>query len=131
MDQHSTHSLNLDLYHKTICPIKDWIQRNGKVVYKCHLFSLKYDDPKNNVYFCTLCKHHKFVTLLQFGDEVGVYAQFFNVKWARIVVEKGVIIVLHGEDGDETIIVHSEMLNTSKFKNLQMEFLKLNLENKP
>ncbi len=69
--------------------------------------------------------------MLQFDDEVGVYAQFSNVKWARIVMEKGAIIMVHGEDGDETIGVNSEVLNTSKSKYLQMEFLKLNLENKP
>ncbi len=61
----------------------------------------------DNVYFCTLWRHHKFVKLLQFDDEVGVYAQFSDVKWARIVMEKGAIIMVHGEDGDETIGVWS------------------------
>ncbi|CAM6061762.1 unnamed protein product [Sphagnum tenellum] len=65
------------------------------------------------------------------GKIVGVYAQFSDVKWARIVVEKGAIIMVHGEDGDETIVVNSEVLNTSKSKDLRMEFLKLNLEKKP
>jgi len=131
MDQHSTHASNLNLYHKNICPIEARIQRNGKVVYKCHLFALRHDDPMDNVYFCTLRRHHKFVRFLQFDDEVGVYAQFSDVKWARIVVEKGAIIMVHGEDGDETIVVNSEVLNTSKSKDLRMEFLKLNLEKKP
>jgi hypothetical protein len=54
MDQHFTHSSYSDFHRKNICPIKAPIQRNGKVMYKCHLFALRHDDPMDNVYFCTL-----------------------------------------------------------------------------
>jgi hypothetical protein len=62
MDQHFTHSSNLDFHRKNICPMKARIQKNGKVMYKCHLFVLRHDDPTDNVYFCTLWRHHNLLS---------------------------------------------------------------------
>jgi hypothetical protein len=71
------------------------------------------------------------VESLQFGDEIHVYARFANARWASIVIEKGSTIMVHGKDGHQAIVVNSNVLDKNKSRNLQGEFLKLNLENNP
>jgi hypothetical protein len=71
------------------------------------------------------------VKSLQFGDEIHVYARFGRAQWANIVIKKGATIMVHGKDGHQTIVVNCNVLDKNKSKNLQEEFLKLNLENNP
>ncbi len=106
------------------------ILRDGQEVYSCDLFAFRHNDPKDQIYLCTLRKHHQFVKSLQFGDQIGVFAQFGNdIRWAEIVIKKGAIIMVHGDDDDQIIVVNSEVLSTRKSRDLRAEFLKLNLEN--
>ncbi|KAH8946605.1 hypothetical protein BDL97_12G104400 [Sphagnum fallax] len=97
----------------------------------CPLFVLRHNDPIDQIYLCTLRRHHQFVESLQFGDEIHVYARFANARWASIVIEKGSTIMVHGKDGHQAIVVNSNVLDKNKSRNLQEEFLKLNLENNP
>ncbi len=116
-------------YEKSFCHMEAQIWRNGQEVYMCPLFGLRHSDPTDQIYLCTLRQHHQFVKSLQFGDEIHVYARFGRAQWASIVIEKGATIMVHGKDGHQTIVVNSNVLDKNKSKNLQEEFLKLNLEN--
>ncbi|CAK9200065.1 unnamed protein product [Sphagnum troendelagicum] len=60
----------------------------------CPLFVLRHNDPTDQIYLCTLRRHHQFVESLQFGDEIHVYARFGDAQWASIVIEKGSTIMV-------------------------------------
>ncbi len=94
----------------------------------CHLFFLRHDDHVDQIYLCTLRKHHQFVKSLQFGDQVHVYAQFGKAKWASIVVDEVAIVMVHGEDGHPTIVVNSIVLDNTMSQDLQTRLSKLTLK---
>jgi hypothetical protein len=107
------------------------IWKNGVEVNTCHLFTLRHDDPIDQIYLCTLRKDHQFVKSLQFGDQVHFYAQFGKAKWASIMVEEVAIIMVHGEDGHPTIVVNSTVLDNTMSQDLQTRLSKLTLKNNP
>jgi hypothetical protein len=118
-------------YNEDLCFMEARIWRNGVEINTCHLFNLRHDDPVDQIYLCTLQKDHQFVKSLQFGDQVHVYAQFGEAKWASIVVEEVAIIMVHGEDGHPTIVVNSTMLDNTMSQDLQRRLSKLTLKNNP
>jgi Leucine-rich repeat (LRR) protein len=130
MTQPSPHIFHYGVYNNSYCSMEARILRDGQEVYTCDLFAFRHNDPKDQIYLCTLRKHHQFVKSLQFGDQIGVFAQFGNdIQWAQIVIKEGAIIMVHGDDDDQIIVINSEVLSTRKSKDLRAAFLKLNLEN--
>ncbi|KAH8960393.1 hypothetical protein BDL97_06G130100 [Sphagnum fallax] len=130
MTQPSPHIFHYGVYNNSYCSMEARILRDGQEVYTCDLFAFRHNDPKDQIYLCTLRKHHQFVKSLQFGDQIGVFAQFGNdIQWAQIVIKEGAIIMVHGDNDDQIIVVNSEVLSTRKSKDLRAAFLKLNLEN--
>ncbi len=107
------------------------IWRNGDEVNTCQLFALKHDDLVDQIYYCTLWKHHQFVKSLQFSDQVHVYAQFGEAKWASIVVEEVAIIMVHGKDGHPTIVFNSDVLDKNTLQDPKTRLSKFTMKNNP
>ncbi len=131
LEQRSPLSFDWGSYNEDLCFMEARIWKNGVEVNTCHLFTLRHDDPVDQIYLCTLRKDHQFVKSLQFGDQVHVYAQFGKAKWASIVVEEVAIIMVHGEDGHPTIVVNSTVLDNTMSQDLQRRLSKLTLKNNP
>ncbi|KAH8946616.1 hypothetical protein BDL97_12G105200 [Sphagnum fallax] len=131
LERRSPLSCDWGSYNEDLCFMEARIWKNGVEVNTCHLFTLRHDDPVDQIYLCTLRKDHQFVKSLQFGDQVHVYAQFGEAKWASIVVEEVAIIMVHGEDGHPTIVVNSTVLDNTMSKDLQRMLSKLMLKNNP
>ncbi len=131
LERRSPLPLHWGSYNEDLCFMEARIWKNGVEVNTCHLFTLRHDDPVDQIYLCTLRKDHQFVKSLQFGDQVHVYAQFGEAKWASIVVEEVAIIMVHGEDGHLTIVVNSTVLDNTMSKDLQRRLSKLTLKNNP
>ncbi len=131
LEQRSPLSFHWGSYNEDLCFMEARIWRNGVEVNTCQLFALKHDDHVDQIYLCTLGKHHQFVKSLQFGDQVHVYAQFGEAKWANIVVEEVAIIMVHGKDGHPTIVFKFDVLDKNTLQDLQRRLSKLTLKNNP
>ncbi len=68
---------------------------------------------------------------LQFSDQVHVYAQFGEAKWASIVVEEVAIIMVHGKDGHPTIVFNSDVLDKNTLQDPKTRLSKFTMKNNP
>jgi hypothetical protein len=103
---------------KDRCYFVGRVMRGNKPVICCQLFCLKHVDELNQVYLCTLRRHHPLVQLLQFGDKLCVHVRCTNRRWA-ITVE-GALCVVYGENEAQVVAINSKLLNerqSKEFKN--------------
>ncbi len=68
---------------------------------------------------------------MQFSDQVHVYAQFGEAKWANIVVEEVVIRMVHGKYGHPIMVFNSDGLDKNTLQGLQITFSKFIMKNNP
>lgn len=103
-----------------VCYLEGRVMRGNKEVICSKLFKFKHVDELNQVYLCTLRRHHPLVQSIQSGDHISVHARSARRRWTISV--EGALCVVHGENETHEVAINSKLLSGPQSRAFRVNF---------